>query len=400
MGLIQETNLQYYAGTQLFTQNNNTTTFQSTFNTDLIIQSDNPAAQVYPLNNVDLKISVDAGATWTAYNTNVNPLFTYNLRIGNIVNVPNGIPAGTWLMLQLRTAAVDNNYGGYEYIKVSDIVNNYLMAYVGQDKLIPNIKRTDVVFHAKRGLQEFSYDTLKSVKALELQIPPSLSLIIPQDYVNYVRFSYIDAIGVKHIIYPANNLTINPKALTQDSLGEPIQDSNGNNTQVPDTTTELWSKANTRLITGLWQEYPVGSAFNTNTFPQSYYPDWWVEQLGQRYGMDPATTQKNGWFTINEVNGTFNFSSNLANQLIVIEYISDGLASDLDTRVPKMAEDAMYAHINHAVLGSRINVPEYIVQRYKRERSAKLRNAKIRLSNIKLDEITQVMRGKSKWLKN
>jgi len=39
------------------------------------------------------------------------------------------------------------------------------------------------------------------------------------------------------------------------------------------------------------------------------------------------------------------------------------------------------------------------VQRFKKERSAKLRNAKIRLSNIKLDEIVQVMRGKSKWLK-
>ena len=400
MALITETNLQYYAGTQLFTNNNNTNNFQSTFNTDLIIKSDNPAAQLFPLNNVDLKISTDAGATFTPYNVGVNPLFTYNLRIGNIVNIPNGIPAGTWLMLQLKTAAVDNNYGGYEYIKISDIVNNYLMAYVGDDKLIPNIKRTDVVFHAKRGLQEFSYDTLKSVKSLELQIPPSLALAIPQDYVNYVRLSYIDAIGVKHIIYPANNLTINPRALTQDSLGEPIQDSNGNNTEVPATTTELWNKANTKLITGLWQEYPVGSAFNTNTFPEAYYPDWWVEQLGQRYGMDPATTQKNGWFTINEVNGTFNFSSNLANQLIVIEYVSDGLASDLDTRVPKFAEDAMYAHINHAVLGSRTNVPEYIVQRFKRERSAKLRNAKIRLSNIKLGEITQVMRGKSKWLKN
>ena len=32
--------------------------------------------------------------------------------------------------------------------------------------------------------------------------------------------------------------------------------------------------------------------------------------------------------------------------------------------------------------------------------SAKLRNAKIRLSNIKLDEIVQVMRGKSKWIKH
>ena len=38
-------------------------------------------------------------------------------------------------------------------------------------------------------------------------------------------------------------------------------------------------------------------------------------------------------------------------------------------------------------------------QRYKRDRSAKLRNAKIRLSNLKLDEIVQVFRGKSKWLK-
>ena len=32
--------------------------------------------------------------------------------------------------------------------------------------------------------------------------------------------------------------------------------------------------------------------------------------------------------------------------------------------------------------------------------AAKLRNTKIRLSNIKLDEIVQVMRNKSKWIKN
>jgi len=52
------------------------------------------------------------------------------------------------------------------------------------------------------------------------------------------------------------------------------------------------------------------------------------------------------------------------------------------------------------MVASRANFPEYIVQRYKRERSAKLRNAKIRLSNIKLEEFTQVMRGKSKWIKH
>ena len=51
--------------------------------------------------------------------------------------------------------------------------------------------RTDVIFHAKRGLQEFSYDTLKSIKSQELTIPDSLSLTIPQDYVNYVKLSAI-----------------------------------------------------------------------------------------------------------------------------------------------------------------------------------------------------------------
>ena len=60
----------------------------------------------------------------------------------------------------------------------------------------------------------------------------------------------------------------------------------------------------------------------------------------------------------------------------------------------------MYAYISHAVIASRINQPEYLVQRLKRESSAKLRNAKIRLSNIKLNEIVQVMRGKSKWIKH
>jgi hypothetical protein len=54
----------------------------------------------------------------------------------------------------------------------------------------------------------------------------------------------------------------------------------------------------------------------------------------------------------------------------------------------------------HAILATKANTPEYLVQRLNKERSAKLRNAKIRLSNIKLEEITQVMRGKSKWIKH
>ena len=66
---------------------------------------------------------------------------------------------------------VEKNYGSYAYVSLDEIINNFIVAYVGQGKLIPSAKRTDLIFHAKRGLQEFSYDTLKSIKSQELTIP-------------------------------------------------------------------------------------------------------------------------------------------------------------------------------------------------------------------------------------
>ena len=115
---------------------------------------------------------------------------------------------------------------------------------------------------------------------------------------------------------------------------------------------------------------------------------------------DPQYANYNGWFNMNEREGKISFSANLRDKIIILEYISDGLAYDLDTKVPKLAEDAMYSAILYSILSTRANQPEYVVMRFKKDRYAKLRNAKIRLSNIKLDEIVQVMRGKSKWIKH
>ena len=57
-------------------------------------------------------------------------------------------------------------------------------------------------------------------------------------------------------------------------------------------------------------------------------------------------------------------------------------------------------HLMYSILSTRLNTPPHLVQQFKKSRSATLRNAKIRLSNIKLDEIVQVFRGKSKWIKH
>ena len=68
--------------------------------------------------------------------------------------------------------------------------------------------------------------------------------------------------------------------------------------------------------------------------------------------------------------------------------------------VHKFAEEALYKHIAHAILATRANTQEYLVQRFKKERFAAIRKAKLRLSNIKAEEISQVLRNKSKQIKH
>ena len=121
---------------------------------------------------------------------------------------------------------------------------------------------------------------------------------------------------------------------------------------------------------------------------------------GKRFGIDPETTQLNGVFIVDEPNGQFGFSSNLSGKIITLRYISDGLGTDNEMQIHKLAEEAIYKYIAHAILSTKANIPEYIVNRFRRDRRAAMRNAKLRLSNLKLKELTQVMRGKSKQIKH
>ncbi len=403
MGLITENNQQYYAGVQKFlSAAGSGQTFTTTFDTDLVFGSYDPLETNYALNNFKLYTANAGVLTYTEYTS------AYTVS-GNVITIDNSLAANTSVVVQLKSLnggqygnrdafgqAVEDNYNSYSYIKLEDIINNFQIAYVGTGKLIPSCKRTDIIFHAKRGLQEFSYDTLNSVKSQELNIPPSLSVVIPQDYVNYVKMSWIDNLGVKRPIYPANNLTINPFSVPlQDNLGTPTQDNFGENLEGTSITEARWARANDNLING--SEIIDNSAFAFDAYGRF---DGIEIGLGEQYGLDPQHANINGWFGINHREGKFSFSNDLVGKLIVLEYISDGLAYDLETKIPKMAEEALYAHISHAIVASRINQPEYIVRRLKQERSSKLRNAKIRLSNIKLDEIVQTMRGKSKWIKH
>jgi len=434
-----------------------------------------------------------------------------------------------------------NNHGNYQFTSLNNVITQFIVAYVGEDKIISKVKRADVAFHAQRAMQELSFDTFKSCKSQEITVPATLQMTLPQDYVNYTKISWVDSSGIKHPIYPTNR-TSNPSS-------NPLQDSNGDfilqatgaldentSTIVLDAeykdiikgmsisgeyiptgsivssvsttssiTTIKISLANSTAITPTFsntgatlnfsnadgslilpqkssfivenldwnhsaladykisanaaadiadieigmkvfhEDFPVGTVVtnvsgttivvsnlatadmaanagnvlfvspdkaDTDTWsnyksiaPSENNNDNYVDDVywpadGQRYGLDPQHAQVNGSFYIDCVSGKIYFSSNISGKTVILDYISDSLGTDEEMQVHKFAEEAMYKWIAYAILSTRANTQEYIVQRFKKERFAETRKAKLRLSNIKLEEITQILRGKSKQIKH
>ena len=117
------------------------------------------------------------------------------------------------------------NWGSYQFVSLSEIVNNFMLMYVGADKLVDNVKRYTVLFHAKRGIQEINYDALNNIKVLELIVGDDLKFILPPDYVNYVRIS-VEKDGV---VYPLHeNTKINyASEYLQDNNNDFLFDQNG-----------------------------------------------------------------------------------------------------------------------------------------------------------------------------
>jgi hypothetical protein len=153
-----------------------------------------------------------------------------------------------------------------------------------------------------------------------------------------------------------------------------------------------------RRISDTWSKYKdvTPSENNNNDDDDNTYS----LNVGQRYGIDPQYAQANGSFFIDCDTGMIHFSSNLSGKDIILKYISDSLGTDEELQVHKFAEEAVYKWIIYGCLIAILGIPEYVIQRFKKEKFAETRKAKLRLSNIKLEEITQIMRGKSKWIKH
>ena len=290
--------------------------------------------------------------------------------------------------------ATGGSHGSYRYLSLSDVISAFMATYVGEGKICEKVINSDVAFHATRALQELSYDTLKCTKDWEIEVPATLVMVMPNDYVNYVKLSWSDTAGIEHVIYPTSK-TSNPRDIT-----ESVEDWGGFTTGGANTDVTSDESSST------WDTYKSVQPSEHNL--DNYEDDTYWPIKGNRYGIDPQHAHVNGSFYIDEDAGKFHFSSNLSGKTLILRYISDGLITnsgktglDLDsTLVPKLAEEAIYKHILYGVLLAKKDTNPNLLMQIKKERFAETRKAKLRLSNIKIEEITQTLRGSSKIIKH
>jgi len=289
----------------------------------------------------------------------------------------------------------NENWGSYQYISLNDIVNNFMVIYVGNDKLINNVERYNIIFHAKRAIQELNYDSLKEIKILELNVCDSLRFILPPDYVNWVRISMYR--GGTLLPLTENIQTNWSSEYLQDNNCKILFDENGNILKPENSTID-----NDR-ITGSKKSIYLNEQSNYNGQEGYFYNGIWYFEypIGGRFGLNTETANANPTFKINKKSGVINFSSSMADELVVIEYVSDGMegGDDAEVSVNKLFEEFIYSYMKFVILQSKYGIQEYIINRARKEKSALLRNAKLRLSNIHPGRLLMNLRGQNKWIK-
>tara|TARA_R110002020_G_scaffold471179_1_gene697998 strand:- start:579 stop:1562 length:984 start_codon:yes stop_codon:yes gene_type:complete len=310
------------------------------------------------------------------------------------------------------------DYGSYQRLSLQEIIESFNATYVGKNKICEDVLINDITFHAIRGLQELSYDTLRSEKDWELIVPASLAIVLPIDYVNYVKLAWSDGAGVERVIYPTLKSS-NPLDITTLPLGggadgnDPAQFGDGFNTGGPtvDLTTDVsdTSDNNAGNYSDTLSSFQSQSISDLGSLDADEIDDWYGDIDGGRFGIDPQFAQANGSFFIDEDQGKIHFSSNLSGKTLVFKYLSDGLVDtgrpgtsiDLSmSYVHKFAEEAIYKHILYGCLLARKDTQPGLLAQLKKERFAETRKAKIRLSNLKSEELTQTLRGNSKQIKH
>lgn len=263
-------------------------------------------------------------------------------------------------------------HGGYQYVTLKTVVDNMLLEAEDDDSYIKNVKRSRIVNYAKQAIRTVTRQAANEVFAVEVTVPTSLSWVLPQDYVNYKRISVVitDKNTGSLRLYPLDiNRNINiATGYLQDDAGELLFDDAG----------QILTADSSNGYARPYKRY---------AFSSEYQPT-----------LDTSKLSKFGEFVIDEKRGTILFSSDLSEQEVVIEYVSDGLQAELsedEITMHKYLRDTVENWIYYSCIERKRNVPANEKQRALLRYKTTLHQAKLALADFNLLQISRVLRSRS-----
>lgn len=266
-------------------------------------------------------------------------------------------------------------HGSYVYVTLEEMVLNFIANYTGDGYMLVNPSRSKIIYQFKQGIKKFSMNALREVKAVELELGDTLDIILPPDYVNYARISYVNQDTGDLMVLSANTKSPRATAYLQDHNADILFDDNGFVLEGSTYFSELNDKVNQRNI---------------------------IDNYGSEVDFKLDTTQNaNGTFHIDTRAGKIHFSSDNSSRVIMLEYISDGLeySNESDIKVSKMAEEALYNFVNYELLRNVFGAPMYEKNEAKKMWFASYKNAKIDMMNIKISDVMLFLNAKRKWIR-
>jgi len=265
------------------------------------------------------------------------------------------------------------NWGEYQFTTLKEVINFMELEAQDDDSLLKNTKRSKFLAHAKQGIRLLSRSVSNKVNSFQIQVPPNLAWVLPQDYINYVRISlFVDDTETGSVRLQPLDINNNiPTAVDylQDHKYELLFDDLGN----------------------------ILQSEGRNAFSEPHIKVKFTEEGGQSL-RDTSKWSKYGEFKIDEQRGLIAFSSDLSDQFVLIEYVSDGLESELrgeDVKIHKDIVDALQDYIFWKCISRKrtVNGNEKVLA--ERTWLSSRHKAVLNRANIDLQSIIKLSRKKS-----
>jgi hypothetical protein len=275
-------------------------------------------------------------------------------------------------------------WGNYQNVTLEEIINDF-MAGGDPDDYTSTVTRAQVLIKARRALQELYFDVSNDIRAISLTIDKRLTMVLPPDYVDYVRISWVDQNGILHPIAANRN-----KAAAQ--------------TYLQDHEYNILFDGEGCVLTDSSYVASAGDSLVDGDKARSKRSDG-CECYGFAPNVNFANVYNHGSFVVNKSMGVIQFSSDIESKSIVLEYVSDGLfrgcsgKDDGQISIHKFCESAVQNYIYFELIKNRRNVPYNEKARARKEYYNSRRIAKRRLGGMKLADILQAFKGGSRWIK-